>query len=88
MGGLSSAASSRIVDQQMEFFLQEIIHQFGGKINDGEMVTDVIPGTVITVKTTKKEYQCRSLVITTGAWATKQLYLLELQIPLKVRFVF
>ena len=46
---------------------------------------DVIPGTIISVKTSKDVYKCRSLVLALGPWAAKFLPRLGLELPLQVK---
>ncbi|KAL0174464.1 hypothetical protein M9458_030432, partial [Cirrhinus mrigala] len=55
----------------------------GGVIKDGEKVTDIAPGAVVTVTTGSGVYRGRSLVITAGPWANTLLTHTGLQLPLK-----
>ena len=57
--------------------------QFGGVLRDNEKVTDIVPGEIVHVKTTKALYKTRKLILTPGAWATSLLKPLGIDIPLK-----
>ena len=61
-----------------------MIQQYGGVISDNERVLHVEPGDVVLVRTTRDEYQCKSVVITTGPWASTLLSPLGLTLPLRV----
>ena len=63
-----------------------MIKRFGGEVCDGERITQIEPGEVVVVRTTKGEYQSRTVVITAGAWASQLLTPLGLKLSLKVRF--
>lgn len=67
--------------------LRAQIRQFGGQIHDEEKVTNIVPGRVVTVKTNKRTYQTKHLVITPGAWISQLLEPLGLNIPYHVRRV-
>ena len=58
--------------------------KFGGKIQDNEKVTEIIPGNVVTVQTNKGQYRAKSLILTVGPWASEVLRPLGLNPPLKV----
>ncbi|KAK3092006.1 hypothetical protein FSP39_024399 [Pinctada imbricata] len=58
--------------------------RYGGAVHDGEPVTNIYPGDVITVRTTKAEYKTKKLVLAVGAWASKILPNLGLNLPLQV----
>ncbi|XP_034024930.1 peroxisomal sarcosine oxidase [Thalassophryne amazonica] len=58
--------------------------KLGGVIKDGEKVTDIKPGAVVTVSTSAGVYRAKSLVITAGAWANTLLAHTGLQLPLEV----
>ncbi|XP_061194488.1 peroxisomal sarcosine oxidase-like [Saccostrea echinata] len=66
------------------YAFQEVFKRHGGTINDGEQVIQIIPGDVITVKTSKSTYQALHVVITVGPWAHKFLSSLGLHLPMKV----
>lgn len=60
---------------------------YGGALNDGERVIGIIPGSVVTIKTSaKKIYQAKRVIITAGPWTSKVVAPLGLNLPLKVRF--
>ena len=45
---------------------------YGGALNDGERVIEIIPGSVVTIKTSaKKIYQAKRVIITAGPWTSK-----------------
>ena len=56
----------------------------GGELLDNHMVTDIIPGPVVTVVTTRATFNTKKLVITAGAWAPSLTKKLGLQLPFKV----
>lgn len=64
--------------------LQEIFVKNGGEIRSGEKMTGLFPGEIITVKTTKRSYKTRSVIICAGPWAPELLKPLGLHLPLKV----
>lgn len=63
---------------------QDAIRQLGGKVRDGEKVTEIKPGLQIMVKTTSSTYQAKNLVITAGPWTNRVLSLLGIELPLQV----
>ncbi|XP_039364145.1 peroxisomal sarcosine oxidase [Mauremys reevesii] len=63
--------------------VQDGFRRRGGALRDGEKVTDIKPGVVVTVTTSRGVYQAKSLVITAGPWANKLLAPLGLQLPLQ-----
>lgn len=63
--------------------LQDAIRQLGGKVRDGEKVTEIKPGLQIMVKTTSSTYQAKNLVITAGPWTNRVLSLLGIELPLQ-----
>ncbi|XP_001376396.2 peroxisomal sarcosine oxidase isoform X1 [Monodelphis domestica] len=63
--------------------LQDVIRQLGGVIHDGEKVTEIKPGYPVTVTTTTRTYQAKSLVITAGPWTNQFLRPLGIQLPLQ-----
>lgn len=56
----------------------------GGTLKEEEVVDSVIPGDIATVKTSKREYTAKSIVITIGAWTAKLSKSLGLRLPLQV----
>ncbi|XP_071193411.1 peroxisomal sarcosine oxidase-like [Salvelinus alpinus] len=56
----------------------------GGVIKDGDQVTDIQPGSTVTVTTATEVYRAESLVITAGSWANTLMAYTGLQIPLQV----
>ncbi|XP_060077607.1 peroxisomal sarcosine oxidase-like [Ylistrum balloti] len=63
-------------------FQSEFI-KHGGALCDNESLVDIIPGDIVTVKTSKGRYKSRNLVLTVGPWATKLLPRLGIHLPLK-----
>uniref|UniRef100_A0AAY4DSR6 Peroxisomal sarcosine oxidase n=1 Tax=Denticeps clupeoides TaxID=299321 RepID=A0AAY4DSR6_9TELE len=64
--------------------VQRLFQVLGGVIKDGQKVTDIKPGPVVTVTTAAAVYQAKSLVITVGTWASKVLSPIGLNLPLQV----
>ncbi|KAM4627177.1 peroxisomal sarcosine oxidase isoform 1-T1 [Polymixia lowei] len=64
--------------------VQDQFQKLGGIIKDGQKVTDIKPGAVVTVSTSSGVYRAKSLVITAGPWANTLLSHTGLQLPLKV----
>ncbi|XP_076591792.1 peroxisomal sarcosine oxidase isoform X2 [Chaetodon auriga] len=58
--------------------------KMGGVIRDKEVVTDIMPGPVVTVSTSAGVYRAKSVVITAGPWTNKLLAHTGLQLPLEV----
>ncbi|CAN9511208.1 unnamed protein product [Ophioblennius macclurei] len=63
---------------------QSQFQKLGGVIRDKEKVTDIKPGTVVTVTTSTGVYKARSIVITAGPWANRLLEHTGLHLPLEV----
>ncbi|XP_064612602.1 peroxisomal sarcosine oxidase-like [Liolophura sinensis] len=63
--------------------LQEMFVKNGGEIRSGEKMTGLFPGEIVTVRTTKRSYKTRSVVICAGPWAPELLKPLGLHLPLK-----
>ncbi|XP_004707382.1 peroxisomal sarcosine oxidase [Echinops telfairi] len=63
--------------------LQDAVRQLGGMVHDGEKVMEITPGLPVTVKTTSRSYQAKSLVITAGPWTNRLLAPLGIQLPLQ-----
>ncbi|KAM3875037.1 peroxisomal sarcosine oxidase [Diretmus argenteus] len=64
--------------------VQGQFQKLGGVLKDGEEVTDIKPGPVVTVSTSSGVYRAKSLVITAGPWANTLLAHTGLQLPLQV----
>nr|XP_046244066.1 peroxisomal sarcosine oxidase [Scatophagus argus] len=64
--------------------VQGLFQKLGGVLRDNEMVTDIKPGSVVTVSTTAGVYRAKRLVITAGPWANKLLAHTGLHLPLEV----
>ena len=60
---------------------------YGGQLKDGEPVTKIIPGKIVTVVTSKETYRTRSIVITAGPWTCNLTKPLALDLPLQVRIL-
>ena len=65
--------------------LQDLFVKHGGTLQECEQVLEIIPGTVVTVKTNKGTYTARHLVLTPGPWASGLMLKLGLKLPLRVR---
>ncbi|XP_006042226.4 peroxisomal sarcosine oxidase isoform X1 [Bubalus bubalis] len=63
--------------------LQDAIRQLGGIVHDGEKVVEIKPGLPVTVKTTSRSYQAKSLIITAGPWTNRLLRPLGAELPLQ-----
>jgi glycine/D-amino acid oxidase-like deaminating enzyme len=48
------------------YFVKSQFVQFGGVLQDNEEVTDIVPGDIVHVKTTKALYRTRKLILTPG----------------------
>ncbi|NP_001313319.1 peroxisomal sarcosine oxidase [Danio rerio] len=64
--------------------VQRLFQCSGGVLKDGQTVTGVSPGAVVTVSTGSAVYRGKSVVITAGPWANTLLAHAGLQLPLKV----
>ena len=72
----------------LTLYIQQLYQKNGGVLLDNHMVTDIIPGHVITVVTTRATFTTRKLVITAGAWAPSLTKKLGIQLPFKVSIDF
>ncbi|XP_047689124.1 peroxisomal sarcosine oxidase isoform X2 [Prionailurus viverrinus] len=63
--------------------LQDAIRHLGGLVCDGEKVMEIKPGFPVTVKSTARSYQAKSLVITAGPWTNQLLRPLGIELPLQ-----
>ncbi|XP_030855863.1 LOW QUALITY PROTEIN: peroxisomal sarcosine oxidase [Strongylocentrotus purpuratus] len=61
---------------------QDLFIKYGGRLQDEEKVKDIIPGAIVTVKTSRGEYKTNNVILTPGPWASKLLKPLGLQPPL------
>ena len=64
--------------------MQHLIVKNGGQINDAEPVTEVWPGTEVTVVTTLGRHRAKKVVIAPGPWANDILKNIGIDLPLKV----
>ncbi|KAM6970250.1 peroxisomal sarcosine oxidase [Aplochiton taeniatus] len=64
--------------------LQGVFQRLGGILKDGEQVTDIQPGSPVTVTTSKGVYRAERLVVTAGPWANVLLHHTGLTLPLQV----
>jgi glycine/D-amino acid oxidase-like deaminating enzyme len=62
--------------------------KFGGKICDGAKVVEIVPGQVVTVRTTNGSYQAKSIIICAGPWAGQLLKPLGVHLPLTVSIIY
>lgn len=63
--------------------IQDQFVKFGGILRDNERVTEIIPGDIIQVKTTKGTYKAERVILTPGPWASSLLKPLGLDLNLK-----
>ncbi|XP_071849098.1 peroxisomal sarcosine oxidase-like isoform X2 [Apostichopus japonicus] len=64
--------------------LREQIKCFGGLIQDEEKVQHIFPGEIVTVRTNKRTYKTKHLIVTAGAWTSDLLKPLGMNLPLSV----
>lgn len=65
--------------------LQDQFVEFGGTLKDGEGVVEVLPGSLITIKTTKNVFTAHKVIFTAGPWTNKLLKPLGISLPLKAK---
>ncbi|XP_058018991.1 peroxisomal sarcosine oxidase isoform X1 [Ahaetulla prasina] len=63
--------------------VQDLFQRHRGVLRDGEKVLQILPGSVVTVTTSRGKYQAKRLVVTAGAWTNQLLAPLGLQLPLQ-----
>ena len=63
--------------------VQKMFLSAGGMFLDEHPVTEIVPGQVITIRTSKGSFRTKKLVITAGSWASSVLSTLDLELPLK-----
>ncbi|XP_034883574.1 peroxisomal sarcosine oxidase isoform X1 [Mirounga leonina] len=63
--------------------LQDAIRRLGGLVRDGEKVMEIRPERPITVRSTSRSYQAKSLIITAGPWTNQLLRPLGIELPLQ-----
>ncbi|XP_039174970.1 peroxisomal sarcosine oxidase [Crotalus tigris] len=63
--------------------VQDLFQRHEGVLRDGEKVLQILPGSVVTVKTDRGKYRAKRLVVTAGAWTNQLLAPLGLQLPLQ-----
>ena len=69
--------------------VQKMFVTFGGTLHDAEPVTKISPSArSVTVTTALRQYTAKSVVVTAGAWSSKVLKPLGLNLPLKVHVTF
>ncbi|XP_062588159.1 peroxisomal sarcosine oxidase-like isoform X1 [Saccostrea cucullata] len=83
VGVLDYSGGVLMADKALQAF-QKMYVRYGGELRDGEKVINIIPGSDVTIITSKGQYKARKLVLTVGPWATKLLPQLGIHIPLKV----
>ncbi|KAL1780116.1 peroxisomal sarcosine oxidase [Sigmodon hispidus] len=83
VGLLDKTGGVLYADKALRALQELVICQLGGTVCDGEKVVDIIPGLPVTVKTTSKNYQANSLVITAGPWTNRVLHPLGIELPLQ-----
>ena len=65
-------------------YTQRMFVSAGGVFLDEHPVTQILPGPVITIRTSRGTFRTRRLVITAGAWAPALLRTLGVELPLQV----
>ncbi len=53
-------------------------------IYDNTRVDEIIPGDIVTLKTSGDTYRAKQLILCPGPWAKPMLNMLGLEVPLKV----
>ena len=66
--------------------MQKMFVSGGGVFLEEHPVTEIVPGQVVTIRTTKGTFRTRKLVITAGGWSPDLLRTLGLELPLKVEW--
>ena len=56
----------------------------GGILKDYHKVTDIIPGDVVTVRTTSGDFKAKRVIITAGPWTPKIMRQLGVELPVVV----
>lgn len=79
---LDKCAGILLADKGLRAF-QDMFRKNGGILKDNEGVTNITPGSVIIVQTSKGQYSCKSIILTVGPWAKQLLPTLGIHIPLK-----
>lgn len=64
--------------------VQGQFQKLGGIIKDGQEVTGIEPGDLVTVRTSGGVYRAKNLVVTAGCWTNSVLSYTGLQLPLQV----
>ena len=64
--------------------LQQLYKDHGGVLLDQHQVTDILPGPVVTVVTSKATFKTKRLVVTAGPWAPQLLRKTGLELPFMV----
>lgn len=65
-------------------FFQGQFQKLGGVIRDNEKVTDIKPGSLVTILTSTGVYRTKRLVITAGPWTNRLLVKTGIELPLEV----
>ncbi|XP_065897172.1 peroxisomal sarcosine oxidase-like isoform X2 [Dysidea avara] len=63
--------------------LQNVFIKKGGKLLDCHPITDIIPGDIVVLKSSKGDIKAKKIIITVGPWAKKVLKPLGLDLPLR-----
>ena len=64
--------------------LQKVFVKNGGTFKDSEIVTNILPGDIVTIQTSKGAYKAKSIIITAGSFTSKLTTSLGLNLPLRV----
>eukprot|EP00057_Strongylocentrotus_purpuratus_P027706 XP_011682180.1 PREDICTED: peroxisomal sarcosine oxidase-like [Strongylocentrotus purpuratus] len=70
-------------NKALQAFQGEFV-KHGGVLHDEEKMLEIIPGTMVTVKTNRSEYRTQSVILAPGSWASTLLKQLGLNILLQV----
>ncbi|XP_077995827.1 peroxisomal sarcosine oxidase-like isoform X1 [Glandiceps talaboti] len=63
--------------------LQQLFKKYGGTICDEEKLLDILPGVILTLKTSKGTHKARNVILAPGPWAGQLFGPLGIHVPLK-----
>ncbi|XP_077995829.1 peroxisomal sarcosine oxidase-like isoform X3 [Glandiceps talaboti] len=64
--------------------LQQLFKKYGGTICDEEKLLDILPGVILTLKTSKGTHKARNVILAPGPWAGQLFGPLGIHVPLKI----
>ncbi|KAG1691492.1 Peroxisomal sarcosine oxidase [Nymphon striatum] len=67
--------------------VQKLFKKYDGELLDDCTVTNIDPGIIVTVKTTKGDFKTESLVVCSGTWTKKLMEMTNLDLPLQVTYL-